>query len=197
MKNLMMTALKLFIIMTILTGILYPICITGIAEGCFPAKANGSLLRKDGQIVGSRLIGQSFDSDLYFWSRPSAVNYQTTPSGASNLAITNKKLRLLMAEREKDFRDGNNLDDGTRIPSEMIFASGSGLDPHISVEAAVLQVKRIAKARHLTQSQSEELLDLIGKVKESRQLGLLGEPEINVLILNLEMDNLFKTVHHE
>lgn len=192
-----MIALKLFVVMTILTGILYPLCITGIAHGCFPAKADGSLLEKDGQIIGSSLIGQSFDSNRYFWSRPSAVNYQTMPAGASNLSITSKKLRLLMTEREKDFRDGNYLADSTQIPSEMIFASGSGLDPNISVEAAVLQVKRIAKARNLNQSQTGELLNLISKVKESRQLGLFGMPKINVLILNLEMDNLFKTKHYE
>lgn len=197
MKNQIMIALKLFTVMTILTGVLYPLCITGIAKGFFPAKADGSLLKKDGQIIGSSLIGQTFDSNRYFWSRPSAVDYGTMPAGASNLAITSKKLRLLMAEREKDFRDGNYLSDSTQIPSEMIFASGSGLDPHISVEAAVLQVKRIAKVRNLTQSQSEELLDLICKVKEPRQLGLFGEPKINVLILNLEMDNLFNTVHNE
>ncbi|MDP4278057.1 MAG: potassium-transporting ATPase subunit C, partial [Bacteroidota bacterium] len=91
MRTQLMIALKVFIVMTILTGVLYPLCLTGIAQGCFPAKATGSLLKKNGQLVGSALIGQTFDSDRYFWSRPSAVNYRTMPSGASNLALTSLK----------------------------------------------------------------------------------------------------------
>lgn len=192
MRTQIMIAFKLFLIMTLLTGIVYPLLITGIAQSIFPLKANGSQLKNGHVVIGSRLIGQAFDDDHYFQSRPSAVNYQTLPSGASNLSVTSEKLKEQYIERRKLFLQRNNLGDTTEVPSEMLFASASGLDPHISLKAAQLQVQRIAKDRSLNANQTWQLLNLIDKVKESRDLGLLGEPGVNVLVLNWKMDQLFK-----
>jgi len=178
--------------MTVLTGVVYPFFITGISQAIFPFKANGSMLKDGNRVVGSRLIGQSFNNERYFQSRPSAVNYQTLPSGATNLSVTSEKLKEQYIDRRKIFQQRNNLADSTQVPSEMLFSSASGLDPHISLEAAKLQVLRIAKVRSLNANQTGQLLNLIDKVKESRQLGLFGEPRINVLVLNMKMDQLFK-----
>jgi potassium-transporting ATPase KdpC subunit len=193
MKTQIKIAFKLFIIMTLLTGVAYPLCVTGISQVIFPLKANGSQLKNGDTVIGSLLIGQSFNNDRYFQSRPSTVDYQTLPSGASNLSVTSKKLEAQFIERKRLFLKQNNLKDSAEVPSEMLFASASGLDPHISVKAAELQVQRIAQNRSLNASQTEQLQNLIDKVKESRQLGLFGEPKINVLALNFEMDQLFKS----
>jgi len=183
-------AIKIFLVMTVLTGLLYPLFVTGIAQSLFPEKANGSLLKIGQTTVGSELIGQTFDQKNYFWPRPSAVNYQTLPSGASNLSVTSSILKSHYMERKNRFIRENMLADTTEIPSEMLFASGSGLDPHISVQAAILQVQRIAKNRSLHANQTEQLIHLIDQVKESRQWGLFGEPKVNVLVLNMALDKL-------
>jgi len=183
-------SLKIFLFFTILTGIIYPLLVTGIAQIVFPSKANGSLIVKDNRTIGSELIGQQFDSTIYFSSRPSANSYNPLPSGAANFGLTNTKLKDLVAERKKQFILFNNLDSLTDIPSEMLFASASGLDPHISPEAAVLQVERIVKARNFGNSQKQRLLQCIKDLTEAPQFWCLGEKRINVLILNLELNKI-------
>lgn len=187
MKTLII-ALKIFLLFTILTGFVYPLLVTGIAQVLFPEKANGSLIKKDNKTIGSKLIGQQFDSAIYFSSRPSAVSYNPLPSGGSNYGQTNSRLKNLVAERKQQFIYFNQLDSLTEIPSEMLFASASGLDPHISPEAALLQVERIANARNYDQNQKQLLLQKISKHTEKPQFAFLGEERINVLILNLELD---------
>jgi K+-transporting ATPase ATPase C chain len=189
MKTLIIS-LKIFLFFTVLTGIIYPLFITGIAQVIFPAKANGSLIVKNNQIIGSELIGQQFDSAIYFTSRPSAISYNPLPSGGSNYGLTNGKLKNLVAERRRNFNVYNQLDSLTEIPSEMLFASASGLDPHISPEAAVLQVDRIAKARNFDKAQKQELMNCVKNLSETPQFLFLGESRVNVLLLNLETDKI-------
>ncbi|MCX6253500.1 MAG: potassium-transporting ATPase subunit KdpC [Bacteroidia bacterium] len=187
-------SLKIFLVFTILTGIIYPLLITGIAQVVFPAKANGSLIVKDNQIIGSELIGQKFDTTIYFTSRPSAISYNPLPSGGSNYGLTNLKLKNLVAERKKQFIVFNQLDSLTVIPSEMLFASASGLDPHISPEATLLQVERIVKVRHLDNNRKQKLLQRIKDLTELPQFLCLGKDRINVLILNLELNKLDQNI---
>jgi len=189
MKTLIIS-LKIFLFFTVLTGIIYPLFVTGVAQVVFPAKANGSLIVKDNQIIGSELIGQQFDSTIYFSSRPSAVSYNPLPSGGSNYGLTNAKLKNLVAERKHQFNTFNLLDSLNAVPSEMLFASASGLDPHISPEAALLQVDRIAKARNFNASQKQKLVECVKANTEAPQFFLLGESRINVLMLNLKLDEI-------
>ena len=189
MKTLIIS-LKIFLFFTVLTGVIYPLFVTGIAQVVFPAKANGSLVVRNNQVIGSELIGQQFDSTVYFSSRPSAVLYNPLPSGASNYGLTNSKLKKLVEERKHQFLAFNKLDSSTVIPSEMLFASASGLDPHISHEAAMLQVNRIAKARNFNDEQKQKLIECVNKNTEGPQYLLLGEPRINVLLLNLDTDKI-------
>jgi K+-transporting ATPase ATPase C chain len=182
------TALRLFLILTVLTGVLYPLLITGVAQLAFPAKANGSLLTVNHRIVGSALIGQSFNTAVYFSPRPSAIGYQTLPSGGSNLAITSSLLLEEVKTRKKNFCSSNKLSTNQPIPAEMLFASASGLDPHISTEAARLQVDRIAEARQFNVDQKKQLFHLIDQVTEKPQFYVLGEERVNVLLLNLKLD---------
>ncbi len=183
-------ALKIFLFFTVLTGIVYPLLITGIAQVAFPAKANGSLIIKDNKTLGSELIGQQFDSIIYFTSRPSAILYNPLPSGGSNYGLTNTKLKELVTQRKQQFIAFNNLDSTTVVPSEMLFASASGLDPHISAEAAFKQVNRIAKARNFDPKQMQELIECISKHTEAPQFLILGEERVNVLLLNLDVDKI-------
>ena len=180
--------------MTLLTGIIYPLLMTGIAQISFPTKANGSLIMKDGMIIGSELIGQKFDSSIYFWSRPSAIGYNPIPSGASNYGPTSDTLRKLVEARRVRFVQANSIVDILSIPKEMVFASGSGLDPHISPESALLQAERICNARKFDNNQKEKLLNKINEITERPQYYLLGEERINVLLLNLELDKLDENI---
>lgn len=189
MKTLIIS-IKIFLFFTVLTGIIYPLFITGIAQLIFPSRANGSLIVKKKQVIGSELIGQQFDSTIYFSSRPSAVSYNPLPSGGSNYGLTNDKLKNLVAERRLAFNTFNQLDSHTEIPSEMLFASGSGLDPHISPEAAILQVDRIAKARNFNNAQKQELIECVHATTEAPQFFFFGESRINVLMLNLKLDEI-------
>jgi K+-transporting ATPase ATPase C chain len=184
------TALKIFLLLTVVTGILYPLFITGIAQLVFPEKANGSLIVKGDITIGSKLIGQQFDSTIYFTSRPSAVLYNPLPSGGSNYGLTSIKLRNLFTERKNQFLAFNQLDSTTEIPSEMLFSSASGVDPHISPKAAMLQFERVAKARNFSIGKREELLRSLKELSEPPQFLFLGEDRINVLILNLELNKL-------
>jgi K+-transporting ATPase ATPase C chain len=183
-------SLKIFLFFTILTGIVYPLLVTGIAQLIFPTKANGSVIIRDNVAIGSQLIGQHFDTAFYFSSRPSAIDYNPLPSGGSNFGLTNVKLKNLVNERKKKFIAFNQLDSNTTVPSEMLFASASGLDPHISPRAALLQVNRVIKARKLDKTQKQELINLIHNQTEKPQYGLLGDERINVLLLNIELDKI-------
>src|SRR5665647_858904 len=190
MKTQTKIALKFLLVITVLTGIVYPLLMTGLAQLSFPSKANGSLIMKDGKIIGSELIGQKFDSSIYFWSRPSFIGYNPIPSVASNYGPTSDTLKKQVATRRILFAKMNSLSDPLSIPKEMIFASGSGLDPHISPEAALMQVDRIAKARNFNDSQKEILVKKIKEMTEAPQFLCLGESRINVLMLNLELDKI-------
>jgi K+-transporting ATPase ATPase C chain len=190
MKTQTIIALKFLLVMTILTGIIYPLLMTGLAQLGFHSKANGSLIMKDGKIIGSELIGQKFDSTIYFWSRPSAIGYNPIPSGASNYGPTSDTLKKQVTARRVLFAKMNSLPDPLLTPKEMAFASGSGLDPHISPEAALMQVERVASARHFDSTQKEKLLKIIKEMTEDPQFLCLGESRINVLLLNLELNKI-------
>ena len=185
-----MIALKFLLVMIILTGIIYPLVMTGIAQVAFPSKSNGSLIIKDGKVIGSELIGQKFDSTIYFWSRPSAIGYNPVPSGASNYGPTSDTLRKLVNARKEYFAKNNSVSNLTDVPLEMIFASGSGLDPHISPAAAQFQIERIALARHFDNSQKQKLVETVKSLTENPQFLILGEERINVLKLNIELDKI-------
>lgn len=187
-------AARMLLVLTLLTGVVYPLAMTVIAQAVFPVQANGSLITVDNQTVGSSLIGQSTSDPRYFWSRPSAVNYMEGSSldalgssGATNYSSTNAALAEDVAAREAAFRAANNIPDDTAVPVEMLFASGSGLDPHISPEAARLQVARVAVARGLG---AETVAALVEAHIEAPALGFLGQPRVNVLLLNLALDKL-------
>lgn len=181
--------LILFLALTLLTGIAYPLAVTGLAQLIFPRQADGSLVYQNGQAVGSKLIGQNFSGPEYFQGRPSAAGpngYDATASGGSNLGPTNPRLLSLIAQRVKTVRQENNLPAGTPIPGDLVMASASGLDPDISPEAALLQVARVAAARNLPE---QEVRALVEKQIQSRELGVLGEPRVNVLQLNLALES--------
>jgi K+-transporting ATPase ATPase C chain len=190
MKKQISIALKFLIVITLLTGLVYPLLLTGIAQVVFPEQANGSIIMKDGKIMGSKLIGQKFDSSAYFWSRPSTIDYNPIPSGASNFGPTSSKLLSLVNERRNTFITGNYLKDSAIIPGEMLFASGSGLDPHTSLDAVLLQANRIATVRHFNSSQKQNLDDLIRQNTERRQYGILGEERVNIVLLNSGLDEI-------
>ena len=189
-------SIKIFLFFTVLTGIIYPLLITGIAQITFPAKANGSVIMKNNKLIGIELIGQRFDSAIYFNSRPSAVSYNPLPSGGSNFGLTNAKLKHSVDSLKRQFITFNQLDSLSEIPSEMVFASASGLDPHISPESANLQIHRISKARNLTPQQQSALEKFIISSKIYPQYGLFGESCVNVLILNLELDQNYTQHSH-
>jgi len=185
--KLIIQAILLTIIFTIITGVLYPLAITGIAQVTFHDKANGSRIRqsRDGKVVGSELLAQQFTSGKYFWPRPSAGSYATVPSGASNLGPTSGTLQSNVLNNAKAFRDGNKLAADAPVPADMVFTSGSGLDPHISPAAARLQIVRVAAERTTDVARVTALVD---NFIERPQWGFLGEPRVNVLRLNLALD---------
>jgi len=189
MKALLVQSIRLTVVFTILTGLAYPLVITGVAQLAFRDKANGSLIPqlRDGKVVGSALLAQRFESPRYFWPRPSAAGYATVPSGASNLGPTSQKLHDAVATNAVAFRAAHKLLADTPVPADMVFTSGSGLDPHISPGAARLQVARVASARGVSE---EPIKALVEKFIEPPQLGFLGEPRVNVLLLNLALDRI-------
>ncbi len=170
-----------------MTGLIYPLVITGIAQVAFRNQANGSLLVRDGTVVGSELIAQQFTGDKYFWPRPSAGSYATVPSGASNLGPTSQALQSNVTANATAFRTGNKLAADAPVPADMVFTSASGLDPHISPEAARLQVTRVAAARSMG---ADQIKTLVEKFVEQPQWGIFGEARVNVLRLNLALDEL-------
>lgn len=190
MKSQIVISLKIFLVLTVITGLIYPLFITFIAQVIFPYEASGSVIKKEGKLIGSELIGQKFVSDKYFWSRPSAINYNPMPSGASNFGMTSAKLKSLFDERKKEFAEKNYINDADLIPNEILFASASGVDPHITAEAAFLQVERIAIARNFDEHRKQSINKLISSLTEKPQFGFLGRPTVNVLLLNIELDKI-------
>ncbi len=191
MKEQLKPALMLLVTLTVLTGVAYPLTVTGLAQMLFSHEANGSLIVRDGKILGSELIGQPFDAPQYFWSRPSAtspVPYNAAASSGSNLGPTNPALAQAVNARIAALRAADPGNDAS-IPVDLVTASGSGLDPHISPAAAAYQARRVAKARGLDLAKVQHLVD---EHVETRQFGLLGERRVNVLLLNLALDEMRK-----
>jgi potassium-transporting ATPase KdpC subunit len=191
-------AIVLIIMLTLITGVAYPFAITGIAQVLFPYQAQGSLVERDGKVVGSALIGQEFTSEGYFHGRPSATTapdpndstktvpapYNAANSGGSNLGPTNKSL---IERVQGDIEKLKQENPSAQVPTDLVTTSGSGLDPHISPEAALFQVSRVAKARNLPENR---VVQLVAENTSGRFAGLLGEPRVNVLALNLALDRI-------
>lgn len=192
MRKEILISVKLLLIMIILTGAVYPLGITLLGQLLFYDKANGSLYIQDDKIKGSYLIGQEFTSSIWFHARPSAINYNPLPSGASNFSVTNNILAEQKDYRIMSFNDINSLSINNRIPSEMLFASASGVDPHISKKSALLQVNRIAAARKFSRKNVNELYHIIDSLTEYQLFGLPGNEFINVLKLNIKLDEMKK-----
>lgn len=173
------TAIKMFLFMTVLTGLAYPLLITFVAQVAMPHSSNGNLVVRGGQTIGSWLIAQNVTDERYFWPRPSAIDYDPLkPSGGSNLGPTSKKLKdVIEARRQKV---------GRKAPPELLYASASGLDPHISLETAYYQIPRVAKARSVAE---DELKKIVHSLIEGKQLGFLGPRYVNVLLLNQALDD--------
>ncbi|MGQ0601702.1 MAG: potassium-transporting ATPase subunit KdpC [Anaerolineales bacterium] len=186
----LLPAFRMLLALTLLTGIAYPLAMTGLAQVLFPRQANGSLVRVNETVVGSELIGQALDDERYFWPRPSAVGYNPLPSGGSNLGPTSAALKDAVAEREAALRAAHTLATGAPVPADLLHASGSGLDPHISAAAAQLQLERVAAARNFTEAQRGQLSDLVAQFTEPPQFGLFGQSRVNVLLLNVAVDGI-------
>jgi K+-transporting ATPase ATPase C chain len=180
-------SVRILIVFTLITGVAYPLLVTGIARIAFPWQASGSLIREADRVIGSRLIGQPFSDPKYFWSRPSATSpmpYNGASSSGSNQGPLNPALKEAIEGRVKALRDAGGMD-SQPVPVDLVTASGSGLDPDISPAAAAYQVPRVARARAIA---PEKVRELVARHTEGRQLGVLGEPRVNVLELNLALD---------
>ena len=185
MKKNFVIALWFTLVTTVIFGVLYPLAVTGLAQVLFPSKANGQLVERNGKIIGSRIIGQSFTGPGYFHSRPSSAGtgYDATSSSGSNLGPTNKNL---LESVKGDVAKAAAENSSTQVPIDLVTSSGSGLDPHISPAAAEFQIPRVARERKISEA---DLRALVQKFTQGRQFGILGEPRINVLELNLELDS--------
>jgi potassium-transporting ATPase KdpC subunit len=184
-------ALMVFIALSLLVGVIYPLLVTGVAQLIFPGQANGSLMTREGKPVGSELIGQPFDDPKYFWGRLSATPdfpYNSASSSGSNLGPSNPSLADAVKARVKALQSADP-GNSSPVPVDLVTSSGSGLDPHISPAAALYQVPRVARARGIS---GERVLSLVEQSTEPRQWGFLGEPRVNVLVLNLALNHLQK-----
>jgi potassium-transporting ATPase KdpC subunit len=189
MSRLIRNAISMLLVMTVITGLAYPLVATGVAQVLFPHQANGSLIMRDGKPIGSELIGQTFDDPKYFWGRPSATSPQPnngTASNGSNQGPTNPALHDAVKQRIDALHAVDPTNDAP-VPADLVTASGSGLDPEISPAAAQYQIARIARVRKLSVDQVQQL---VAQNTQGRQLGLLGEPRVNVLQLNLALDQV-------
>ena len=183
MTSMIRASVVIFLALTLVTGVAYPLAITVIGQVAFHHQANGSLIEHDGAVVGSELIGQSFDDPKYFWSRPSAAGYNGGASTGSNLGPTNPAQLDAVKQRVAELKAAHG--DDAAVPIDLVTASGSGLDPHISPAAAEYQLARVAKARGIS---DEQVKILVANHTEGRTFGVLGEPRVNVLVLNLALD---------
>jgi K+-transporting ATPase ATPase C chain len=181
---------RLFLVLVILTGVIYPLTVTAVAQLIFHNQAEGSPVSINGKLIGSALLSQKTESPKYFWPRPSAGDYATVASSASNLGPSSDALKKAIADRAAKWRSADNLAADAPLPDDMITASASGLDPHISPAAARLQIDRITQARGFNAGQKAKLITLVESHVEGPQLGFLGEPRVNVLLLNLALDEL-------
>lgn len=182
-----MTTIKITIVFTILLGLIYPAVMTGLSQILFNEKANGSLLKKNGLVIGSKQIAQKFQDPKYFWPRPSATDYNPLPSGGTNLAQTSADLKKAVEERLETLKKRN--DNSYDPPQDLLFASGSGLDPHISPLSANYQIRRVALNRSID---IEIVKKLVEQTTEERDWGIFGEPTVNVLALNFALDQVIK-----
>ena len=190
MFKLISQSIRQTLVWTVVTGLLYPLAITVIAQLAFPHKAGGSLVERDGKVVGSELMAQQFQGPKYFWPRPSAAGYGTGPSGlaagsGSNLGPTSAQLQTNVRNNAKALRDAHKLPADAPVPADLVFASASGVDPHISPAAAHFQIARVAAARGMSEDQVSAL---VAQFVEPPQWGFLGEARVNVLLLNLALD---------
>ena len=187
MRRQLLPALRMVLVMTVLTGLLYPLLVTGVAQTLFPGRADGSLLQRDGEVVGSSLQGQIFTADSYFHTRPSNAGdgYDGAATSGSNAGPSNEEFLAEVRARVADYRTTNGLPDDARVPVDAVTVSGSGLDPHITPANAALQAPRVAAARGLDEGQVH---DLIAQHTDSAPLGILGADAVNVVELNLALD---------
>lgn len=182
-------SLKMLLCLTLITGFIYPLFITLIGQFAFQELANGNFVVWGDKVVGATLIGQKFEENRYFWGRPSAINYNPLPSGGSNLGPTSAKLQKMVEERRHRIAEAHHITP-QNVPSELLFASGSGVDPHISPQTAYFQIDRIIQARKLPSNAKERILNLITKQTINPYFAILGTPVINVLLLNKDLDEL-------
>ncbi len=192
MMKLILQAVRQTLLWSVVAGVLYPVVMTIFAQAAFPKQAQGSLVEQNGKLVGSALLAQQFQGTNYFWPRPSACSYGTgatgiTPSSGSNLGPTSGALHTNVINNAAAFISGNNLPTNTVVPADMVFASASGLDPHISPEAARLQISRVAASRGMSEDKIKELTE---RFVEPPQWGFLGQARVNVLLLNVALDQL-------
>jgi len=196
MKNLWIS-LRLILWMTFVTGVLYPLIIWGFAQLTAKQKANGDFISVNGKIIGAKLIGQKFTESQYFWGRPSAIDYNPIPSGGSNLGPTSAALKKKVEERMNILLKAHQITSSLLVPRELLFASGSGLDPHLSVDAANFQIDRILKASNSGSINKQMIENLITEHTESRRLGFIGEPTVNIILLNLALNTLYQQHIHQ
>jgi potassium-transporting ATPase KdpC subunit len=189
MRDTIIRAVLILVVFVFITGIVYPLAMTLVSQVAFSEAANGNLVESKGTVIGSRLIGQSFSGMGWFESRPSAVNYTADGSGASNMGPADPAFIDGAARRAQAFRDTNGLANDTPVPADMVLASGSGLDPHISLDAALLQVPRVARERGLPEPVVREL---VRSHREPAGPEWLGQPRVNVLLLNIDLERLQK-----
>jgi K+-transporting ATPase ATPase C chain len=196
MKHLLQS-IRLLLVLTVITGAAYPALVTVLSKSMFPRQSAGSLVVRDRQVVGSALLGQRTTSEAYFWPRPSAgddgTNYVAVPSSASNKGPTSAEWIASVQQRSAAIRTAHGMSTNRAVPADLVLASGSGLDPHISPDAARLQLDRVARSRGLNPEQRNTLTQLVETKVEPPTLGVLGEPRVNVLLLNLALDETFPT----